>query len=94
MEPNVFFLTSEVQAEIDAMGAAIRRMRIAADATQRELGDVAYLDQSTISRVERGLMPRLPMYKYARLHAAAEGRLGPIQRRPRRRPRRREPDCD
>ena len=48
MEPNVFFLTSEVQAEIDAMGAAIRRMRIAADATQRELGDVAYLDQSTI----------------------------------------------
>jgi DNA-binding XRE family transcriptional regulator len=74
----------EIQAELDAMGAHIRRVRIAGDATQRELEDVAWLDQTTISRIENGLMPRLPMYKYARLLAAAEGRLGPIPKHPKR----------
>jgi hypothetical protein len=88
------YITPEIQAEVDAIGADIRRMRIVANATQLELEDLAHLDQTSISRVERGLMPRLPLYKYARLRAAVEGRLGPIRHRPRRRPRRRAPDWD
>jgi hypothetical protein len=78
------WIQPEIQADLDAMGARIRHLRLAADATQRELEELAWLDQSSISRVERGLMPRLPMYKYARLLAAAEGRLGRIRKRPRR----------
>jgi len=69
-------------------------MRLAADMTQIELEQVAWLDQTTISRVERGLAPRLTLYKYARLLAALEGRLGPIPRRPDRRRRRRDPEWD
>jgi len=88
------YITPEIQAQVDAIGADIRRIRIMADATQRELEDLANLDQTSISRVERGLMPRLPLYKYARLRAAVEGRLGPIRHRPRRRRRRRDPDWD
>jgi DNA-binding XRE family transcriptional regulator len=81
--PNPW-IQPEIQAELDAMGAHIRRVRIAGDATQRELEDVAWLDQTSISRIENGLMPRLPKYKYARLLAAAEGRLGPIPKHPKR----------
>ena len=91
---NVYFLTPEVQAGLDVIGAELKRMRLAADVTQIELEEVARLDQTTISRVERGLMPRLTLYKYARLLAALEGRLGPIRRRPDRRRRRIDPAWD
>lgn len=94
MQPSESFLTPEVQAALDVIGAELRRMRLAADATQRELEDVAWLDQTTISRVERGLMPRLTLYKYARLLAAVEGRLGPIRHRPDRRRRRADFEWD
>ena len=78
----------EVQAAIEAMGAEIRRLRLAIPATQRELEELAGLDQTTISRIERGQMPRLRMFRYARLRAAVEGQLGVIHHRPRK-PRRR-----
>ena len=73
-----------VQADLEALGADIRRIRTALRVTQRDLEALAWLDQSSISRIERGLMPRLPMYKFARLRAAVEGRLGEVRRRPRR----------
>jgi transcriptional regulator with XRE-family HTH domain len=89
MRPDELPLPPEVRAGLDLIGAEIRQMRLAADATQEELGELAGLDQSSISRVERGLMPSLSLYRYARLRMAAEGRFGPIRRRPRRRPGRR-----
>jgi transcriptional regulator with XRE-family HTH domain len=81
-----------VQAAIDAIGAEIRRLRLAIPATQRELEELAWLDQSTISRIETGQMPRLRLFKYARLRAAVEGRLGEVRQIPRktRRPRSRD----
>jgi transcriptional regulator with XRE-family HTH domain len=88
-------LPPEVQAGLDILGGDIRNMRLSDDVTQRELGELAWMDQSTVSRVERGLMPGLPLNRYARLRAAAEGRLGPIRRRKRRRMGRRpRPDLD
>jgi transcriptional regulator with XRE-family HTH domain len=89
MRSDYLHITGDIQDELDAMGAEIRRVRLAAEVTQRELEELAWLDQTTISRVERGLMPRLSLYKYARLVAAVEGRLGTIRRRPDRRRRRR-----
>jgi transcriptional regulator with XRE-family HTH domain len=73
------------QDGVEAIGADIRRLRLAAGVTQRELEELAGLDQTTISRIERGLMPTLRLHRYARLRAAVEGRLGAVQRRPRRR---------
>ena len=95
MQPlSVYLLTPEVQAGLDVIGAELKRMRLAADVTQIELEQVAGLDQSTISRVERGLAPRLTLYKYAWLLAALQGRFGAIPRRPDRRRRRRDPEWD
>jgi hypothetical protein len=82
-------LPPAVQAYLDGMGGDVRLMRRAADVTQRQLEGLAAMDQGTISRVERGLIPRLPLHRYARLRAAVEGRLGPVPRRP---PRRRRVD--
>jgi hypothetical protein len=88
MRNDDWLLSPEVQAGLDAMGAEIRQLRVAAELTQRELEELAWMDQSRISRTERGLVPRLPLHRYVRLRLAVEGRLGPVKRRPDRRRRR------
>jgi DNA-binding XRE family transcriptional regulator len=80
MRNDDWLLSPEVQAGLDAMGAELRQMRLAAEVTQRELEELAGMDQSTISRVERGLIPRLPLHRYVRLRAVLEGQFGPVRR--------------
>jgi predicted transcriptional regulator len=63
MRNDDWLLSSEVQAGLDAIGAEIRQLRVAAELTQRELEELAWMDQSRISRTERGLVPRLPLHR-------------------------------
>jgi hypothetical protein len=88
MRNDEWLLSPEVQAGLDAMGADIRQLRVAAELTQRDLEELAWMDQSRISRFERGLLPRLPLHRYVRLRLAVEGRFGPVRRHPDRRRRR------
>jgi transcriptional regulator with XRE-family HTH domain len=67
------------------IGADLRRRRLEAMLTQRQLEELTLVDQTTISRVENGQISTLRLHRYARLRAGIDGRLGEIGRQPRRR---------
>ena len=66
------------------MGADLRRRRLEAMLTQRQLEELTLVDQTTISRVENGQISTFRLHRYARLRAGIDGRLGEIRRRSRR----------
>ena len=80
--PRVNPVDQEVLIEI---GADLRRRRLEAMLTQRELEELTLVDQTTISRVENGQISTFRLHRYARLRAGIDGRLGEIRRQPRRR---------
>jgi transcriptional regulator with XRE-family HTH domain len=58
-----------------AIGRQVRDARAAAGISQTTLEKLTGLDQTTISRVERGRAPRLPLVRLARLFAALGSEL-------------------
>jgi transcriptional regulator with XRE-family HTH domain len=80
--PRVDPIDQDMLIEI---GADLRRRRIEAMLTQRQLEELTLIDQTTISRVEHGQISTLRLHRYARLRAGIDGRLGAIARHPRRR---------
>jgi predicted transcriptional regulator len=80
--PRVAPVDQDMLIEI---GADLRRRRVETMLTQRQLEELTFVDQTTISRVENGKISTLRLHRYARLRAGIDGRLGEIRRQPRRR---------
>ena len=72
-----------VQETLNGLGADLRRRRVEAELTQRQLEELTGIDQTTISRVENGRISTLRLHRYARLLAGIDGRFGTIERRAR-----------
>ena len=65
----------ETQAALDRLGVDIARLRAQAGLSQRALAAIARVDQSTISRFERGLAPGVAITSIARIILALDGRV-------------------
>jgi predicted transcriptional regulator len=65
---------------LELMGREVRKSRHRLEMTQRELGRLVWLSQSTISRVEHGRNRTLKLAKFARL-VVALGWVGDAQPR-------------
>ena len=75
----------EVQRGWELLGAAVKRRRIAIHWSQRDLQRASGLNQSAISRLERGILSGIRFSTFARLVAAMNG-LDPERPHPPRRP--------
>jgi transcriptional regulator with XRE-family HTH domain len=75
-EPTIDHITAEA---LDAMGAYVRRLRIGMALSQAQLAARGGCSQSTISRLERGLVPDMRLRTLAAilraLHASPFDRL-------------------
>ena len=65
----------ETQAALDRLGVDIARLRARSGLSQRRLGEIARVDQSTISRFERGLAPGIAITSVARIIVALDGHV-------------------
>ena len=65
----------EVCAALERLGAQLIRLRAEAGWSQRDLAARCGLDQSTISRIERGRAPGMRLASFARIIRALDGRL-------------------
>jgi transcriptional regulator with XRE-family HTH domain len=65
----------EVRAELEMLGGQLVRLRVRAGWSQRVLAAHCQLDQSTISRVERGRAPGMRLASFVRIIAALGGRV-------------------
>ena len=75
----------EVQRGWELLGAAVKRRRIAIHWSQRDLQRASGLNQSAISRLERGILSGIRFSTFARLVATMNG-LDPESPHPPRRP--------
>jgi DNA-binding XRE family transcriptional regulator len=66
-------ITTEIQFGFDIIGWLIRERRIALGLTQAALERASGVDQTTISRLERGRLPALRFVRLACIVAALEG---------------------
>jgi len=65
----------ESQAALDRLGVDISRLRARGGLSQRRLAEIARVDQSTISRLERGLAPGVAITSVARIIVALDGHV-------------------
>jgi DNA-binding Xre family transcriptional regulator len=76
----------EVQRGWELLGLAVKRRRVALGWSQRDLQRASGLNQSVISRLERGILSGIRFSTFARLVAAMNGldleRPHPPQRAP------------
>jgi DNA-binding Xre family transcriptional regulator len=63
----------EVQLGFEILGAAVKRRRIVLGWSQRELERASGVDQTIISRLERGILRGIRFSRFARLVAAMNG---------------------
>ncbi len=72
-DPNYWMRDPEAKRGLQMIGAAVRRQRMRAGLTQRDLGQMTGIDQSTISRLETGQRCGLKWSRFAVLVATLGG---------------------
>jgi transcriptional regulator with XRE-family HTH domain len=62
------------------IGAQVRAARLHASLTQRQVEDLAGIDQTSISRLENGRRPNMPLGRFAVLLIAIDAEIRPAER--------------
>ncbi len=61
------------------IGAQVRAARLHASLTQRQVEDLAGIDQTSISRLENGKRPNMPLGRFADLLIAIDAEIRPAE---------------